>query len=94
MITVSIAQKAGRFAENKDVARDIRIQQIVPALNQDQKVVLDFENVDSATQSFIHALISEIVKAYGKDVLERMSFKSCTQTIQKLIALVVEYTQE
>ena len=59
-----------------------------------EKVVLDFENIDSATQSFIHALLSDVIRVYKIDIMERISFKSCGQTIQKIIGIVVDYTQE
>lgn len=84
----------GDFAENKDIARDVRLQQIIPALNQGEAVVLDFEHISGATQSFIHALISDLFRTYGSDILDRLSFKNCNETIQKVITLVSEYMQE
>ena len=84
----------GSFAENKDAARDIRRSKINPALKNNEEIVLDFEGVESATQSFIHALISEVIREYGVDVLDRITFKNCSETIQKIIAIVVDYMQE
>jgi len=49
MKTIRIFDRAGAFAENKDVARDIRINEIVSALNNDEEVTLDFHGVDAAT---------------------------------------------
>ena len=89
-----IFDKAGAFAENKDVARDIRIREIIPALEKNEEVVLSFEHVDAATQSFIHALISDVLRKYGSDVLDRIAFKSCNDTIKKIINIVVDYMQE
>jgi len=70
--------KVGQFAENKDVAREIRINEIVPALDTGEEVTLDFKGVDSATQSFVHALISEIIRKRGVSVLDSLYFKNCT----------------
>ena len=54
MKTILIAKKAGIFAENKDVARDFRLKQIMPALaSGENRIVLDFTDVTGATQSFI-----------------------------------------
>lgn len=94
MKRILIFDKAGEFAENKDVARDIRLQEIIPALKENEEVVLDFEKVGAATQSFIHALISDILRNYGNDVLERITFKSCNDTIKKIINIVVDYMQD
>ncbi len=94
MIRISIVAKAGVFAENKDVAQDIRLREIIPALERHEEVVLDFEGVEAATQSFIHALISDVVRKYGPEVLERIAFKSCQDTIKQIINIVVDYMQE
>ena len=35
MKTIVVFEKTGAFAENKDIARDIRINEIIPALNNE-----------------------------------------------------------
>jgi len=94
MKNIVIFDKAGAFAENKDMARDIRIKEIIPALIQGEEVTLDFDKVDAATQSFVHALISDILRKYGVNILDRVFFKSCNTTVKKIIGIVVEYMQE
>lgn len=94
MKLIILFNKVGAFAENKDVARDIRLHEIIPALKENEEITLDFENVGAATQSFIHALISDILRNYGNEVLERISFKSCNDTIKKIINIVVDYMQD
>ncbi len=94
MKNIRIFDRTRVFAENKDVARDIRIKEIIPALNQGEEVILDFEGVDTATQSFVHALLSDLLRKYGADVLGRITFKSCGTTVRKMIEIVSEYTQE
>ncbi|OGQ22910.1 MAG: hypothetical protein A3I05_08510 [Deltaproteobacteria bacterium RIFCSPLOWO2_02_FULL_44_10] len=94
MIEIKIFKETGSFAENKDKARDIRLHTIIPALEKKQKVILNFEHVDSATQSFIHALISDLLRKYGTEVLDDISFKACNTTLQKIITIVVDYMQE
>jgi hypothetical protein len=94
MKPIIIFDRAGAFAENKDVARDIRIQEIIPALEKNEEVILDFDRVDAATQSFIHALISDIFRRYGTDALDRIAFKSCNDTVKKIINIVADYMQE
>lgn len=94
MKLITIFDRAGAFAENKDTARDIRLQEIMPAIESGEDVVLDFGRVDAATQSFVHALISDVLRKFGNDVLDRMSFKSCNETVKKIIGIVVDYMQE
>jgi len=93
-IEILIFERTGDFAENKDVARDIRIKEIIPALDKKEKVILNFEKVGAATQSFIHALISDLFRKYGNDILDRVIFKSCNETITEIIYIVADYMQE
>ncbi len=91
---IRILERAGAFAENKDVAREIRIAEIIPAFDRKEDVTIDFEGVDAATQSFVHALISDVLRRYGADAIDHMAFKSCNDTIKKIISIVVDYMQE
>jgi hypothetical protein len=92
-IEIKLYELTGHFAENKDIARDIRVNKIIPALEEGKKVVLSFKKVNSATQSFIHALISDIIRKRGINSLNSIYFKNCNETITKLIEIVVEYMQ-
>jgi STAS-like domain of unknown function (DUF4325) len=92
-ITIGMIMSVGSFAENKDLAREIRLTQILPALREHKKVILDFSGVTSTTQSFVHALISELIRDFGPDVLDRIIFKSCNDTVKKLVLIVIEYMQ-
>jgi regulator of sigma D len=94
MMYIKLVDIVGSFAENKDIAKSMRIEQIHPALEKGEQVILDFEGVSSATQSFIHALISELMREYGGEVLERVSFKNCSETVQKIIEIVADYMQQ
>ena len=94
MIKIKLLPIVGSFAENKDLARDIRLKKIIPALENKQDIALDFAGIESATQSFIHALISDIIRNYSIEVLDRIYFKNCNEVIRKIINIVVDYMQE
>lgn len=94
MMEILLLPHVGSFAENKDVARDLRINDIVPALEKGEAVVLNFEGIDSATQSFVHALVSDVLRTYGSEILERLQFKNCSPTVKEIVSIVVEYMQQ
>ena len=94
MKKIKLLPVVGSFAENKDLAREIRIKKIIPALEKKEEVILDFEGIDSTTQSFIHALISDLIRKYGVEVLDYVSFKNCNEVIKKIISIVVDYMQD
>lgn len=94
MTRIKLIEHTGSFAENKDVARDIRLNKLVPALEKGEGVILDFENIEGATQSFVHALISDLIRKHGNTVLDKIQFKSCNDTVKGIISIVADYMQE
>ncbi len=94
MKEIKLFPLVGGFAENKDIAREIRIKEIIPELERGQEITLNFEKINSATQSFIHALISDLIRRQGGRVLDKIYFKHCNVTVQKIINMVVDYMQE
>ena len=94
MIEIKLLPIVGSFAENKDLARDIRLKKIIHALENKQEITMDFDGINSTTQSFIHALISDLIRNYGIEVLDKIYFKNCNETVTKIINIVVDYMQE
>lgn len=93
MTEIRLFPQVGTFAENKDLARKIRLEQISPAIEKDDDVILDFSGVDATTQSFIHALISSLIRDQGEQILDKISFKNCNQNVKEIISTVVDYMQ-
>lgn len=93
MKTIKIFNFVGDFAENKDIARDIRIDLITPIINKGGEIVLDFGKVESVTQSFVHALLSEAIREFGAEILDKIAFKNCNNTVKGIVNIVVDYMQ-
>lgn len=93
MKIIKLLPKTGVFAEDKDIARDIRIKYITPLLEKNEEITLDFKGVESATQSFVHALISELIRSFGSEILDNIYFKNCNKSVQEIINIVVDYMQ-
>lgn len=93
-MTMRLAVKPGanRFAEDKEEARQIRLERIMPALERGDSIVLDFKDVSYATQSYIHALIGEVLQKHGESALQNLEFKNCSEALRSVIGLVVDYT--
>ncbi|MDR2463773.1 MAG: STAS-like domain-containing protein [Verrucomicrobiales bacterium] len=93
-IVIKLRTLAGDFAENKEVAKKLRIEKIMPVLSKNGGVVLDFAGVSGATQSFIHALISDPLREFGEVALDNLYYKHANEKIQKIISIVYRYMQE
>jgi hypothetical protein len=91
---INIRRVAGDFAENKDVAKKLRIEVIMPELSKGGSVVMDFDGVNGATQSFIHALISDPIRQFRDTAYDNLFYKNTNVDIQKIISIVYRYMQE
>lgn len=94
MIELKLVEHTGSFAENKNTARKLKTDIIMPTLKKEEEITLNFTGVRSSTQSFIHALISDALRKYGIDILDKINFKGCNKTIKTLIRIVSEYMQD
>jgi hypothetical protein len=91
-VEIDITADVGGFAEDKDRARRLRVERVLPALEANETVKLDFSGVSYATQSFVHALVGEPLKRFGEPVLERLELKNCSSQLRTVIELVVDYS--
>ena len=94
MEIIKMLELVGEFAENKDVAKDIRTKRLLPALKNDRAVTFDFEGVKGATQSFIHALVSDALRKFPDVVYDNVFYKNANEEIQEIITIVYRYMQE
>jgi len=92
--TINMYRQIGDFAENKEIAKRIRVENIMPTLSRGDGVELDFEGVDGATQSFIHALISDPIRQFRNVAYENLYYKNANKDVQKVISIVYRYMQE
>lgn len=91
---IHIRELAGNFAENKDIARKLRIEHIMPALSQGHEVIIDFKDVQGVTQSFIHALISDPIREFKSTAFDKLSYSNTNSEIKEIISIVYRYMQE
>ena len=58
------------------------------------EVVLDFNGVTGATQSFIHALISDPIRELQDVAFDKLFYKNTNDDIREIISIVYRYMQE
>jgi len=94
LIEVDVFAQATDFAEDKDVAAKIREGLLRPALDQGQEITLNFTGVELVTQSFIHAMISDVLRNHGENALKMILFKSCVPGVRGIVETVIQYSLE
>ena len=91
---IKLKKLAGEFAENKDIAKEVRIAEIMPALSKGIEIVIDFTGVSGATQSFIHALVSDPIREFKGVAFDKLIYKDANDDIREIISIVYRYMQE
>ena len=94
METILMHEQAGAFCENKDIAKKIREEILLPALKEGRAVTFDFSDVTGATQSFIHALVSEALRQYPELVFDGVFYKNTCDDVKEVISIVYTYMQQ
>ena len=92
MSMIIIKNEAGDFAEDKDTAARLREEVIRPIIKSQNIVELEFSGVSLVTQSFVHALLSDILRSGGEDTLDFILFTHCNDSIKGIISTVVQYS--
>jgi hypothetical protein len=80
------------LAENKDEAAEIRERDILPTLAAGKSVAIDFAGIETATQSYVHALIADAIRRHGEASFDLLVFKNCGYGVQHIVRTVFEYT--
>ena len=91
---IKMRKIVGEFAENKDIAKKLRIEEIMPSLSNGDEVILDFNGISGATQSFIHALISDPIRELKDIAFENLVYKNANDDVREVISIVYRYMRE
>ena len=91
---ITLRKIVGDFAENKDIAKKLRIEVIMPTLTNGGQVVLDFGGIVGATQSFIHALISDPIRQLQTVAFDNLFYRNTNEDIREIVSIVYRYMQE
>jgi len=78
------------FEEDVEAAAEQRDSIILPALERNELVLLDFSGVKAATQSFIHALMYRVFK-HGKNLETCLSVSCADSATEEAIRAVAAY---
>lgn len=89
---ISMFEVVGDFGEDKDAAAILRETRVKPSISRKERVELDFDGVTLVTQSFVHALISDVLRVNGEEGLALFEFHNCSEVVKGIISTVVQYS--
>lgn len=82
--------KVRDFEENVEYAAQIREGIIEEGLSKGRMVVIDFDGIDFATQSFVHALVYKVLRDHD-GVKSALSIAHCSASTREAILAVAGY---
>lgn len=86
-ISVANVHAGLAFLGSRHVARQLR-EQVESLLQKAQEVEIDFYGVN-ISQSFADELVGVLILQHTPDVLKRVIFKGCSESVKAILAFVV-----
>ncbi len=80
------------FEEDVEEAARIRDEDILPSMSAGSMVVIDFEDVRFATQSFVHALMYKVIRD-GQQLGSTLSIANCSRSTREAVMAVAAYAK-
>jgi anti-sigma regulatory factor (Ser/Thr protein kinase) len=80
------------FEEDVEAAAIIRDKEIIPRINSGLMLVIDFEDVAFATQSFAHALMYKVIRD-GQQIGATLSVANCSSSTRAAVMAVAAYAK-
>ncbi|MEF8700946.1 MAG: DUF4325 domain-containing protein [Candidatus Accumulibacter sp. UW20] len=87
-----IVVKVLKFEEDVEAAAQCRETIILPSINSGKMIVIDFDKVRFATQSFVHALMYKVIRD-GQQIGSTLSIANCTNATREAIMAVAAYAK-
>lgn len=80
----------GTFADDKEAAIRYRERHVLPAVDANKTFVIDFQNVESSTHSFLNALLASAIRRMGIKAYKRIRIVNATPDIRETIDYVLD----
>ncbi|MGQ2980279.1 MAG: STAS-like domain-containing protein [Polaromonas sp.] len=91
---LSISNYFGRNADDKQAAIAYRDRQLFPAVLEGKAIVIDFNDVETSTHSFLNALLASPIRRMGLKAYKRIRVINATKDIRETIDYVLDDNTE
>ena len=80
----------GPFAEDKEAAIKYRNNHLMPAVEQDEDILMDFADVKSAPHSFLSALLATAIGRMGMKAYKKIKIVNAAPEIRETIDYILD----
>ena len=85
-----VANYFGRFADDKQAAINYRDKYLLPAVDAGKSIVVDFNDVETSTHSFLNALLASPIRRMGLRAYKRLRIINAPKDIRETIDYVLD----
>ncbi len=89
-ITISIQTYFGKYAEDKDKAKKIRDEKLLPALAENKSLIMDFEDIISAPHSLLNAMLATPIERLGLAAYKKIKIINAAPDIRETLDFIFD----
>ncbi|MGI9054258.1 MAG: STAS-like domain-containing protein [Pyrinomonadaceae bacterium] len=87
---ISIRNYFGRYAENKDLAKKIRDEKLLPALAENKTLTIDFDEIVSAPHSLLNAMLATPIERLGLSAYKKIKIINAAPEIRETLDFIFD----
>nr|VFJ61841.1 MAG: hypothetical protein BECKFW1821B_GA0114236_10685 [Candidatus Kentron sp. FW] len=87
---LDVSNMFGPFAEDKEAAIKYRNNRLMPAVEHDEDILLDFSDVTSAPHGFPSALLATPIKCTGMKAYKKIEIVNAAVEIRVIIDFIMD----
>lgn len=80
----------GRYAEDKDLAKKIRDEKLLPALAENKTLTIDFEDILSAPHSLLNAMLATPIERLGLSAYKKIKIINAAPEIRETLDFIFD----
>ncbi len=87
---INIRNYFGRYAEDKDLAKKIRDEKLLPALAENKTLTIDFDEIVSAPHSLLNAMLATPVERIGLAAYKKIKIINAAPEIRETLDFIFD----
>lgn len=87
---ISVRNYFGRYAEDKDLAKKIRDEKLIPALAENKSLTIDFEEIVSAPHSLLNAMLATPIERLGLAAYKKIKIINAAPEIRETLDFIFD----
>lgn len=87
---ISVRNYFGKYAEDKDLAKKIRDEKLLPALAENKSLTIDFEEILSAPHSLLNAMLATPIERLGLSAYKKIKVINAAPEIRETLDFIFD----